>query len=124
MQPDARDARGDAVGDDALGHRGRGGDHHTIEPLRNRRDVGIAAITLDLAGVGIDGKDLVAGRAQTPIDQVGGLLGVAGDAGHREMRLGEELFGGFTERRHSGRSFQANRVQPQHPVSQARRAHQ
>jgi hypothetical protein len=47
-----------------------GGDHDRVDATRNRREVGIAWVTFDRRGVGIDGEDLVAAAAKALVHDV------------------------------------------------------
>src|SRR5690348_4991745 len=82
---------------DTLAHCLLGGlrprrDHNSVNTARDRTEVVIAPIALDLVRIGIDGKHLISPLAQTLVHDVAAMvLRLAGYAGYGYPLAGQEL---------------------------------
>ncbi len=75
-----------------------GGDNDAVNPLRDRRQVGKAAIAFDLLRVRVDGEDFIARPPQLAVDQVRRLTAArARHPGHRDPLAGQEVPDRFSE---------------------------
>src|SRR5262249_55123251 len=64
---------------------------HRIDPARNRFQIVIAPVTLDLAGIRVDREDLIAALAQSAVHVVAPVgLGRAGHPRDRHSLAGQE----------------------------------
>jgi hypothetical protein len=76
----------------ALGAFGPGRDDDAVDGPGDLAQALVAAVTLDLAGVRVDGADLIAPLSEALVDDVAAVvLGLAGDAGDGDSSTGQEL---------------------------------
>jgi hypothetical protein len=61
-----------------------GRDHHAVKLTWHRSDIAVTLHTLDLRGLGVERKYLVAGISELAEHGVGGLAWLPGDARYRE----------------------------------------
>jgi hypothetical protein len=101
VHPDVLDAELGALAHRLLGALGPRSDHDRLDAARDRTQVVVRAVALDLACVGVDREHLVAALAQTLVDGVAAVaLGLPRNAGHGDSLVTQELCGGFLDRCH------------------------
>ena len=91
VHPDVLDAELGALAHRVLGDLGPRSDHHRLHPTRDRFQIRVAAIPLNLTGVGVDREDVVPPLAQALIDDIAAVpLRVPGDPCYGDPFVGQE----------------------------------
>jgi hypothetical protein len=102
MKPDARDFPVDGLAHHVDRHVGVRGDDDAIEFSGHAREIRKTRAAFDLCGLGIDGKDLVAGVAQLPKNRIGRAPGTTGYTGDSDPPAPEEVSDELRNLRHPG----------------------
>ena len=96
VHPDVLDAELGALAHRLLGDLGPCSDHDGLDAARDRPQVVVGRVALDLVCVGVDREHVVAALAQTLVDGVAAVvLRLPRDAGHGDSLVAQELGCGF-----------------------------
>src|SRR5215472_9041700 len=110
VHPHVLDAELGALAHGVLGDLGPCSDHHRLDPAGDRRQILIAPVPLDLAGVRVDREDLIAALAQPPVHVIAPVgLGRAGHPRDRYSLTGQERGRGLINALHDSSFVSADR---------------